>query len=208
MIGAVFILAIVVAIVERIMNFLSTGELTFFGISLNAMPAFVERNKGIISVISFSISGLFAFGVVVLSQLRGTVWIEEKEKVSPTSFIHGKPPVSDVPISTTKNPLTDRWRRVEEHIDSDHPSDWRLAIIEADVMLNELLDNLQLPGDTMGDKLKAVEKSDFLTIESAWEAHKIRNQVAHEGSEFLLNHHEAKRIISLYTQVFKEFHMI
>jgi len=36
----------------------------------------------------------------------------------------------------------------------------------------------------MGDKLKAVEKSDFNSIELAWEAHKARNMIAHEGSDF------------------------
>ena len=60
----------------------------------------------------------------------------------------------------------------------------------------------------MGEKLKAVEKSDFTTIESAWEAHKARNMIAHEGSDFLINQREIHRIISLYEAVFKEFYLI
>ena len=65
-------------------------------------------------------------------------------------------------------------------------------------MLDELLNKLQLPGDTTGEKLKAVEPSDFTTIESAWEAHKARNVIAHEGSNILFNQREALRIVSLY----------
>jgi len=75
-------------------------------------------------------------------------------------------------------------------------------------MLGEVLDNLSLPGETIGDKLKAVERSDFTTVDLAWEAHKIRNQIAHEGSSFLLNQRETKRILSLYQAVFEEFHII
>ena len=67
---------------------------------------------------------------------------------------------------------------------------------------------LNLHGDTIGDKLKAVEKSDFLTIDNAWEAHKARNQIAHDGADFQLNQREAMRIISLYESVFREFQMI
>ena len=75
-------------------------------------------------------------------------------------------------------------------------------------MLNELLFFFLLPGNTIGDKLKAIEPSDFLSLNEAWEAHKARNMIAHEGQDFLLNQREARRIISLYEMVFKEFEVI
>ena len=60
-------------------------------------------------------------------------------------------------------------------------------------------------GDTLGERLKNTSKADFKTIDVAWEAHKIRNAIAHEGSDFLLSQRESKRIIGLYETVFKEF---
>ncbi len=104
-----------------------------------------------------------------------------------------------------KNP---HWQKIIEHIDSQNENDWRLAILEADIMLDGLLTNLSLPGDTIGEKLKAVDRSDFRTIDNAWEAHRVRNDIAHEGSRFHLNHREAKRVIELYKSVFNEFHLI
>jgi hypothetical protein len=109
------------------------------------------------------------------------------------------------PKEPTINP---QWHKVLSHIESANPNDWRLAIIEADIMLDDLLDKLHLPGETMGDKLKAVEKSDFLTIDNAWEAHKIRNQVAHEGEKYILTQREALRVMLLYKSVFEEFQII
>lgn len=100
------------------------------------------------------------------------------------------------------------WERVKMHGESLVESDWRLAILEADIMLSDMLEKLALPGDTMAEKLKSVEKSDFTTIDSAWEAHKVRNQIAHEGATFMLNQREAKRVIGLYESVFKEFQII
>jgi ribosomal protein L14E/L6E/L27E len=67
---------------------------------------------------------------------------------------------------------------------------------------------MYLPGDTLGERLKAVEQSDFDTIDKAWEAHKVRNKLAHEGGDFILTQREAKRIIALYKDVFDEFRMI
>ncbi len=63
-------------------------------------------------------------------------------------------------------------------------------------------------GMTIGDKLKTIESSDFTNLDNAWEAHRTRNMIAHEGSDFQLNQNEAKRIIGLYEKVFKEFYFI
>jgi hypothetical protein len=62
--------------------------------------------------------------------------------------------------------------------------------------------------ESIGEKLKVIEPSDFTNIENAWEAHKIRNQIAHEGSDFMINEREAKRVIGLYETVFREFEYI
>lgn len=101
-----------------------------------------------------------------------------------------------------------RWNKIVEQANSNNEQDWRLAIIEADIMLNELLDVQGYRGDTMADKMKQVEKSDFNTIDSAWEAHKVRNRIAHEGADVVLNIREVRRIIHLYYDVFREFEYI
>ena len=44
-----------------------------------------------------------------------------------------------------------RWRRILQQMESDDEQSWRLAILEADIMLNELLDTLGYKGETMGD---------------------------------------------------------
>jgi len=101
-----------------------------------------------------------------------------------------------------------RWSKVLEQANSDSEQHWRLAILEADIMLNELLDLRGYKGDTMADKLKQVERADFNSIDDAWEAHKVRNTIAHEGASYQINNREARRIISLYEKIFREFKII
>lgn len=115
------------------------------------------------------------------------------------------PSVIEEKAVKSQNP---KWEKVLTHVESTNSSDWRLAIIEADILLSELLETMSLVGDSIGDKLKSVEKSDFTTLDLAWEAHKIRNKVAHSGSEFILTQKEARRVIDLYEKVFKEFSFI
>jgi len=63
-------------------------------------------------------------------------------------------------------------------------------------------------GDTIAEKLKGIERSDFTTIDQAWDGHKIRNQIAHQGGDFRLTNREARRVAGLFEKVFKEFHFI
>jgi hypothetical protein len=128
------------------------------------------------------------------------IYKEQKSRLYPQVQPAGGP--------VTARYVNENWERIQSHINSPNPSDWRLAILEADIALDEILNKIGVPGDTIGDKLKNVERSDFTTIDSAWEAHRIRNRIAHEGADFDLNEREARRVIALYEQVFREFHYI
>ncbi len=101
-----------------------------------------------------------------------------------------------------------RWDSVVRHIESNNQNDWRQSILECDIILEELLNKMEYHGDSIGEKLKKVEKADFKTLDEAWEAHKFRNQIAHEGSTMSVNQYEAKRVVNLYKKVFEEFYYI
>lgn len=101
-----------------------------------------------------------------------------------------------------------RWHRILDQANSDSEQSWRLAILEADIMLGELLDVLGYRGETMADKMRAVDRVNFNTIDLAWEAHKIRNKIAHVGSDHQLSARETRRVIALYEKVLKDSHFI
>ena len=109
---------------------------------------------------------------------------------------------SEVPLRSTANP---RWEHVLAHIASDDPHRWPLAIIEADIILDEMTQKMGLRGENLGERLKSAQRSNFFTLDLAWEGHKVRNQIAHEGANFKLTRREAKRIVELYREVFHEF---
>lgn len=102
----------------------------------------------------------------------------------------------------------ERWSKALGYLFSQHASDWKLSIIEADSMLEELLDQLGFKGDSLGDKLKSANQENFRELTIAWEVHTIRNRIAHEGLAFELSQHEAKRVIALYEQIFHAYGFI
>lgn len=103
----------------------------------------------------------------------------------------------------------ERWQTIIKKMESENISDWKLAIIEADTLLDEMVKKMGYPGENLGERLRHVEVSDFNTLQEAWEAHKVRNRIAHDSSDqFILTEREARRVIGLFEKVFKEFKYI
>ncbi len=101
-----------------------------------------------------------------------------------------------------------RWTHIESLIGGAAPSEWRAAILEADIMLDDMLTRQGYRGDGVAEKLKTVDPADFNTLEDAWEAHRVRNHIAHEGSAFDLSETLARRTIARYESIFREFKAI
>jgi len=97
-----------------------------------------------------------------------------------------------------------RWDHVRTMVESPNENDWRQAIIEADIMLDDLLSQLGYPGQSVGEKLKAVDPSRFQSLQYAWDAHKVRNEIAHSGIGYKLDEHQAHRTIAMYEVVMRE----
>lgn len=95
-----------------------------------------------------------------------------------------------------------QWEIILDHVNSGNLAEWKIAIIEADNILEDILKEIGYGGETLGDRLKSAGDSD--SVQQAWEAHKVRNEIAHEGGKEI-THHEAKRVIGLYENVFKKF---
>ncbi|MBI2618017.1 hypothetical protein HYW58_01035 [Candidatus Kaiserbacteria bacterium] len=106
---------------------------------------------------------------------------------------------------TTGTRRDERWERVLLHANSDNENDWRHAIIEADTILDEIVKRAGFPGETLGERLRGIGKGDLSVVDEAWEAHKVRNRIAHDGAQYRLTKRETLRIIELYRKVFEAF---
>jgi len=143
------------------------------------------------------LSIVFFLGIIFL--IFKIYQIRKKEKESLAGFLQK---------TTGHDEKNERWEMVLNHLESQNPTDWRMAILEADNILEDMVKKMGYDGENLGERLKAVEVSDFNNLQNAWEAHKVRNKIAHEGSGFDLTKKEANRIIQLYEKVFREFEFI
>jgi len=122
--------------------------------------------------------------------------------------IAGLPVGTGAPVSApTIQELADhpKFAVIQGYLSSRSEALWRIGIMEADNVLLEILSEKGYQGDGVGEKLKGAS---FKTVDLAWDAHKIRNRIAHEGSDFELTEREAKRAFMLFESVFRDLKAI
>ena len=102
-------------------------------------------------------------------------------------------------IKITKEP----WLAILKKLESDNSADWNVAVMQADSLVDKILQEMGLPGETMGDRMKTLDKSRFSSLDDLWEAHRIRNEIAH-SPEKAVTKHRASYAISLFEKVLRE----
>jgi hypothetical protein len=105
----------------------------------------------------------------------------------------------------TPTPTKGRWHEIQNHLHDPNPNSWKIAIIEADIFLEEVLNEHGYIGMTIGEKLKGANSSSFTTLQDAWEAHKVRNEIAHASGDFILTKRLTQETLTHYERVFREF---
>ncbi len=95
-----------------------------------------------------------------------------------------------------------RWEKILSLLNSENENDWRAAILDADNLLEEVLEENGFYGNSIGERLK---RANFSTLQNAWAGHKVRNSIAHDPN-YNLTQRDAKVAISNFGQVFSEFY--
>lgn len=210
LIAFIVVLTIISAILGKILGIFDSIEIG--GSNLQTFwDLFVSSYLPLIRIMSVALSVALIVFIAYVTMETNKILADERSK------LRGEGPVSIPTFGGIKEESQEveafqfenkRWERVIKLINSENAPDWKVAILEADILLGEMLDAMGYRGESIGEQLKQIEKADFTSLDSAWEAHKIRNSIAHEGEDFLITHREASRVVRLYEEVFLEFRYI
>ena len=161
--------------------------MSIFGINFAEL---LFRIKFISTILSFIFGALWVFFIVQFQKLVGI-----KSQLAKLAL--------RVPEPAYGGATQSKWEEIMRHVGSDREAEWKFAIIEADKLVDDVLKTAGYPGDTMGERLMNVEKGQLLSLDGLWEAHKIRNKLAHDNNYFL-RYAEARRAIQLYEITLQE----
>lgn len=100
-----------------------------------------------------------------------------------------------------------KWQIVVKRMAKGDEANVKLAIIEADKLLDIVLQHMNLGGKDMGERLEKITSVQLSNVDDVWLAHKVRNRIVHEP-EHHLTRSEAESAIAAYEKAFKEWQIL
>jgi hypothetical protein len=98
----------------------------------------------------------------------------------------------------TRSQMKKRWKKIKDYLESGNVSQYKVAIIEADKIADEMLDGLGYKGANMMERLEQVGTAHLDDhLEALKGAHQVRNRIVHE-EDFEVDQRLAKAIVGVY----------
>ncbi len=95
-----------------------------------------------------------------------------------------------------------RWLSIEQSLVRDNEASLHMAVINADKLVDQALRDKAFSGQTMGDRLKSA-KTTFSQLDALWNAHKLRNKIAHEP-DTRVSYDQARRALAAFKRALKD----
>lgn len=95
------------------------------------------------------------------------------------------------------------WSEIMGKLKSDSESDFKLAVIEADSILDEVLKKVGYKGETLEDRLKLLSPVHYPNLEEMWRIHRIRNDIVRDP-DYRLSHSGTRKILASYRKVLED----
>lgn len=146
----------------------------------------------IFTAINIGLAAIIVYAVRKIYELRHKIPSEE------TKEIH---------VVAPKEEVRESWEHIRELANSSNSSDWNMAVLRADALLDDALAHLGYEGTTIAERLKIVDPTKLQSLDRIWSAHRLRNMIAHDP----LEQHTRETIIHAlksYEQALKELGMM
>lgn len=126
--------------------------------------------------------------VVLLKRSDAAWWV--RERVFAAEFAYGKA-------------AGQRWDEVKARLQKGDEPNLKLAVIEADSLLDEILKRMGLPGATFEERLKQIEVQEIKSVNKIWATHQLRDKIIHTP-DFHLTQEEAEAAVGNIEEALKE----
>ncbi len=108
-----------------------------------------------------------------------------------------------VPPQVAVTAYDNRWQEIKRHVNSINEAEWKLAIVEGDKFVDDVLKSAGFLGESMGERLMLIQPDQLINLQYLWEAHKLRNLLVHDVN-FRLTHQQALYAINAFESVLRE----
>lgn len=172
------IASIVFVIVLLLIGYYLEWGLDSYRAFLDAVYRIWERIRTIVMVLTLIASaGLVGFMVITFQKFK--VLQKHLPDMAPTGK---KIKAATMKPERAKKEIGNEWQEVQKLIQSENTSDWNMAVLRADTLLDDVLQYLGYEGATVKERLDTVDPFSVPSLDRLWSAHRLRNAIAHDPS--------------------------
>ena len=106
-----------------------------------------------------------------------------------------------------KKKMVKRWESVLANLGREDENSYKLAVIEADKIFDDILKKIGYQGEDMGERLKQLTPAQTANLDEVWQAHKLRNQIVHEPDS-KLTRAQAQRAVEIYQRALEDLEAV
>lgn len=161
------------------------------------LPENIWNIVKIIRVLFFLFSGFLIF--IILLSWKKSNWLKVRYLERMNEFLKVK--TYDV------NKFSKNWQKIKKRTELELEAEYRLAIIEADAMLEEVLTRIGYTQKTLDEKIDSMTIVELKNIEDLKIIRKIRNSIVHDPS-YRLTLDKTKEALLIYENSLKELGVI
>lgn len=136
----------------------------------------------------------FFLGYVVWSLVK-TTWLKRFLLWDLKEFLTYRPFYSKT--------FAPKWKKIEKRLETGIESDFKLAVLEADELLNECLTKMGYPGEKLEEKLEKLTEEVISNLEEVKKIREVRNSII-EDPTFKLTLEETKRVLAVYKKALED----
>jgi len=137
---------------------------------------------------SFITVSLIILGTIIYL-LRESTYLEDRFEKDLFELLRLKP--------ASMGRIAREWRKTNKRLESEEESDYKLAVLEADSLVNKVLERMEIEGEDLEEKLENVSEDQISNLGQLRIAHRTRNNIAHDP-DYRVEKEEAKDLLKVY----------
>jgi hypothetical protein len=99
------------------------------------------------------------------------------------------------------------WRKIKARLEAELESESKLAVIEADKLMDDILTQMGFEGRSLSAKLEKMTTEALPNIQEVKEVRKIHNNIVHDPT-YKLSLEEAKKALLIYEKALADLHAL
>lgn len=103
--------------------------------------------------------------------------------------------------------ITKIWNKITNRINTGLEAESKMAVIEADDLLDASLKRMGFAGQTLEEKLSKLTSATIENLDEVYAAHKVRNNIVH-NPDYRLSQDEAKSVLGAYQRAFNSLQIL